>query len=160
MLTNETLDKAISLLEEGCTYLSITHETSITREEAEAVALAYDAGKVEQLYREIALAGILDLAAAKLRSGEGLEEGTVNDVLLEINHVYPEHAKAALASVSGENPTEGARPAAFDDDLAARGAGGMTAIGCGSGEDGRLVIVRRHPDRKIAQTDASFLNED
>jgi hypothetical protein len=43
--------------------------------------------EVEQLEREILLADVLELAAAKLRSGEGWDEGTTTDVLNEIEHV-------------------------------------------------------------------------
>jgi hypothetical protein len=89
MLTTETLDKAICLFEEGSTYFCITTGTALTREEAEAVGRTYDARETEQLYREIVLAGILEHAAAKLRSGEGWEEGTIDDVFREIRHVYP-----------------------------------------------------------------------
>ena len=42
--------------------------------------------EVEQLARENLLADVLE-AAAKLRSGEGWDEGTTTDVLNEIEHV-------------------------------------------------------------------------
>jgi hypothetical protein len=48
------------------------------------------------LFLELQLAGVLELAAAKLRSGQGWDEGTTGDVFREILHVYPEHAKKAL----------------------------------------------------------------
>jgi hypothetical protein len=51
----------------------------------------------EQLFRELQLAGVLELAAAKVRSGEGWDEGTTGDVLREILHAYPQHVKKALA---------------------------------------------------------------
>ena len=50
--------------------------------------------EVEQLTREELLADVLELAAAKLRSGEGWDEGTTGDVLGEILHAYPKHVKA------------------------------------------------------------------
>jgi len=43
------------------------------------------------------LADILELAVARLRSGEGWNEGTTGDVLNEILHTFPEHTKKALA---------------------------------------------------------------
>jgi len=45
--------------------------------------------EMEQMSREMLLADLLDLAAAKLRSGEGWEEGTAGDILREVFHVYP-----------------------------------------------------------------------
>ena len=42
--------------------------------------------EVEQMSRETLLADVLELAAAKLRSGEGWDEGTTGDVLNEIEH--------------------------------------------------------------------------
>lgn len=38
------------------------------------------------------MADVLDLAASKLRSGEGWDEGTTGDVLREVLHAYPNHA--------------------------------------------------------------------
>jgi hypothetical protein len=49
------------------------------------------------LLRELRLASVLELAATRLRSGQGWDEGTTGDVLREILHVYPEHVKKALA---------------------------------------------------------------
>jgi len=43
------------------------------------------------------LAGVLELAATKLRAGNGWDEGTTGDVLREILHVYHAHVKKALA---------------------------------------------------------------
>ena len=40
----------------------------------------------EQMSREMLLADVLELAAAKLRSGEGWDDGTTTDVLNEIEH--------------------------------------------------------------------------
>jgi len=69
----------------------------ITPEEASAVGTAYFKGETEQFFRELQLAIVLELAAAKLRSGEGWDEGTTGDLLGEVLHVYPKHVKKALA---------------------------------------------------------------
>lgn len=60
--------------------------------------------ETEQVFREVQLADVLELAIAKLRSGEGWDEGTTGDVLFEILHIFPEHAKRALglALLSGK----------------------------------------------------------
>ena len=97
MLTATSLEKALSLLDEGYAFGSITEQTGITTEDAEAVHVAWFRGTTEQLIRELRLAGVLELAEARLRSGEGWDEGTTTDVLNEILHVFPGHAKKALA---------------------------------------------------------------
>jgi len=108
MLTTETIEAALNLYEGGSTHHAVEQATGITREEAEAVANAYDAGETEQLYREVALAGILELAAAGLRSGQGWDEGTLGDVLNEIGHVYhparitPQSVSANQGKTSGQ----------------------------------------------------------
>lgn len=43
--------------------------------------------EIEQMFRETLLSDVLELAAAKLRSGEGWDKGTTRDVLNEIEHV-------------------------------------------------------------------------
>lgn len=43
--------------------------------------------EVEQMFRETLLSDVLELAAAKLRSGEGWDEGTKGDVIREILRV-------------------------------------------------------------------------
>ena len=43
--------------------------------------------EIEQMFRETLLSDVLELAAARLRSGEGWDEGTTTDVLNEIEHV-------------------------------------------------------------------------
>jgi hypothetical protein len=96
MLTTATLEKSLRLLDEGSTFASITEQTGITTEDAEAVHVAWFTGTTEQLFREVQLASVLELAAAKLRSGRGWDEGTTSDVLGEILHVYPAHVKKAL----------------------------------------------------------------
>jgi hypothetical protein len=97
MLTTETVEKTLDLLNDDCTFPSIADETGITTEDAEAVHVAWFKGKTEQLFRELQLAGVLELAAAKLRSGQGWREGTTTDVLNEVLHAYPQHVKKALA---------------------------------------------------------------
>ena len=97
MLTTDTFEKALELLELGYTFASITEETGVTLEDVEAVHVAWFNGTSEQVFRELQLAGVLEAAAAKLRSGQGWDEGATGDVLREILHVYPAHAKKALA---------------------------------------------------------------
>jgi hypothetical protein len=97
MLTTATLEKTLSLLDEGYTFLSIIEQTGVTLEDVEIVHVAWFRGTTEQLFRELQLAGVLELVAAKLRSGEGWYEGTTGDVLREVLHVYPAHVKKALA---------------------------------------------------------------
>jgi hypothetical protein len=96
MLTTETFDQIISLLEDGYSYPSITEEIGITQDEATAVGSAYFKGETEQFRREVQLAGFLEVAAATLRSGKGWDEGATNDVLNQILHVYPEGVKRAV----------------------------------------------------------------
>ena len=64
----------------------------------EAVHIAWFRGTTEQLFRELQLAGVLELAAARLRSGQGWEEATASDVVRELLHVYAAHVKKALAT--------------------------------------------------------------
>src|ERR1700739_1427818 len=97
MLTTDTFDKALDLLELGYTFPSITEETGITLEDVEIVHGAWFRGTTEQLLRELPLAGVLEDAAAALRSGRGWDEDTTGDVLREILHVYSAHVKKALA---------------------------------------------------------------
>lgn len=104
MLTTETFEKALDLLELGYTFPAITEETGITLEDAEAVHVAWFNGTSEQVSRELQLAGVLEAAAARLRTGQGWDEATTDDVLGEVLHVYPSHAKKAfgLALLSGK----------------------------------------------------------
>jgi len=88
MLKTDTVEKALDLLEEGSTLASIAEQTGITLEDAEAVHIAWFKGTTEQLLRELQLADVVELAAARLRSGMGWDEGTTGDVLREILHVY------------------------------------------------------------------------
>jgi len=96
MMTTDTFEKALDLLDSGYTFPSITEETGITTEDAEAVHVAWFKGTTEQLFREVQLAGMLEAAAAGLRSGRGWEESTTSDILDEILRVYPAHVKKAL----------------------------------------------------------------
>ncbi len=97
MLTIDTADKALELLDEGHTFSSITAHTGITTEDAEALHIAWFKGNMEQLFHELQLADVLELAVAKLRSGQGWDESTTGDVFREVLHAYPEHMKKALA---------------------------------------------------------------
>jgi len=74
MLSTDTFDRALELLELGYTFPSITEETGITNEDAEAVHVAWFNGTTEQVSSELQLAGVLELAAARLRSGQGWDE--------------------------------------------------------------------------------------
>lgn len=104
MLTTETAGRALELLDEGYTFPSITEETGVTTEDAEAVHVAWFKGTTEQLFREVQLAGVLEAAATRLRTGQGWDEGTTTDILGEILDVYPAHVKHALglALLSGK----------------------------------------------------------
>jgi len=101
MLTTATLEKTLSLLDEGYTFASITEQTGITLEDVEAVYVVWFTGTSEQLFRELQLAGVLEVAAARLRSGQGWDEGTTGDVLREIQHVYP---RRPIALTTGDIP--------------------------------------------------------
>jgi hypothetical protein len=46
-------------------------------------------GETERLFREVALAGVLEVAALALRAGHGLIGDTAGDVVREIWHSYP-----------------------------------------------------------------------
>src|ERR1700739_420841 len=112
MLTTDTFEKILDLLELGYTFPSITEDTGITTEEAEAVHVAWFNGTLEKVSRELQLAGVLELAAARLRSGLGWDEGTTSDLLGEILHAYPAHVKKALAMALLSGRFRGAHPLA------------------------------------------------
>jgi hypothetical protein len=97
MLTTDTFEKALGLLDLGYTFASITEETGITTEDAEAVHIAWFKGTSEQVSRELQLACVLEAAATRLRTGQGWDEGTAGDVLCEILHVYHAQVKMVLA---------------------------------------------------------------
>ena len=97
MLTATSLEKALSLLDEGYAFGSITEQTGITTEDAEAVYVAWFRGTTEQLIRELRLADVLEIASTRLRSGTGWQESATIDVLNEVLYAYPQHVKKALA---------------------------------------------------------------
>ena len=83
-----------AILKDICyAHARVTEETGITLEDVEAVHVAWFRGTTEQLFRELELAGVLELAAARLRSGQGWDEGATGDVLRDVSHVYSEHVK-------------------------------------------------------------------
>jgi hypothetical protein len=88
MLRTEAAGQSLELLDEGYTFPSITEETRITTEDAEAVHIAWFKGTTEQLFREVQLAGVPEASATRLRTGQGWDESTTGDVLGEILHVY------------------------------------------------------------------------
>jgi len=100
MLATDTFERALDLLDLGYTFPSITEETGIATEDAEAVHVAWFNGTSEQVSRELQLSGVLDAAATRLRTGQGWDEGTTGDVLREVLHVYPAHVKKGF-SISG-----------------------------------------------------------
>jgi hypothetical protein len=104
MLTTDTFEKALDLLELGYTFPSITDETGISTEDAEAVHVAWFNGTSEQVSRELQLAGVLEAAATRLRSGLGWDESATADVLNDVLNTYPQHVKKALvlAMLSGK----------------------------------------------------------
>jgi hypothetical protein len=61
MVTTATLEKTLRLLDAGYTFPSITDETGITTEDAEAVHVAWFKGTSEQLLRELRLTTVLKL---------------------------------------------------------------------------------------------------
>ena len=89
MLTTDTIDKAIHLFERGSNESSVVEATGISPEEARAVANAINVGETDRLFREVALAGVLESAAQILRSGRGLIGDGAGDVAREIWHNYP-----------------------------------------------------------------------
>jgi hypothetical protein len=97
MLTTDTFEKALDLLEEGYNFPSIVEGTGITTEDAEAVHVAWFNGTSEQVRRELRLASVLEIASTRLRSGAGWQESATIDVLNEVLYAYPQHVKKALA---------------------------------------------------------------
>lgn len=96
MLTTDTFEKALDLIELGYTFPTIIEQTGMTLEDVEAVHVAWFTGTPGQVSRELQLAGVLEAAATRLRMGQGWDEGTTGDVLREVLHVYREHVKKAL----------------------------------------------------------------
>jgi len=89
MLTTEAIEKAINLLEHGANESAVADATGVNPEEAKAVADALYRGETERLFREVALAGVLEAAAHALRSGHGLIGNAAADVIREIWDSYP-----------------------------------------------------------------------
>jgi hypothetical protein len=56
--------------------------------------------EIEQMRREELLADVLELAVAKLRSGEGWDESTTTDVLNEIEHATGDRPSKTRTSTS------------------------------------------------------------
>jgi hypothetical protein len=89
MLSTDTIEKAIELLERGLDKVSVAEATGISPEETSAVANAINMGETDRLFREVALAGVLEAAAQILRSGRGLIGDTAADLVREIWHSFP-----------------------------------------------------------------------
>jgi len=89
MLTTEAIEKAIDLFDCGATESIVAETTSISHKEAKAVADALYIGEPDRLFREVALADVLEAAALALRSGRGLIGDTAGDVVREIWRSYP-----------------------------------------------------------------------
>ena len=89
MLTTETIEKAIEMFEGGATDSDVAERTGVSPAEARAVANALYLGETERLFREVALAGVLESAALALRNGRGLAGDGAGDVVREIRHRFP-----------------------------------------------------------------------
>ena len=89
MLTTEAIEKAIEMYEGGANESTVVEATGIRPEEAKVVADAIYLGETERLFREVALAGVLEAAAHALRSGRGLIGDGAGDLMREIQHNYP-----------------------------------------------------------------------
>jgi len=89
MLTTEAIEKAIEMYESGATDAAVTERTGISPDEAKAVDDAISIGETDRLFREVALAGMLEAAAQALRTGRGLIGDSAGDVVREIWHSYP-----------------------------------------------------------------------
>ena len=89
MLDTEKVEKAIKLFEDGSDEAGVAEATGISAEEAKAVADALYIGETDRLFRDVALAGVLEAAALALRSGRGLIGDGAGDVVREIWQSYP-----------------------------------------------------------------------
>jgi hypothetical protein len=89
MLTTAAIEKAIEMYEGGATNSAVAEATGISHGEAKAVTDALRLAETERLFRDVALAGVLESAAQVLRSGQGLIGDTAADVVREIWHCYP-----------------------------------------------------------------------
>ena len=77
------------MYEGGATESAVAQGTGISPEETRAVANALYIGETDRLFREVALAGVLEAAAQALRTGRGLIGDSAGDVAREIWHSYP-----------------------------------------------------------------------
>jgi hypothetical protein len=89
MLTTEVIEKAIELFGRGSNQSTVVEAPGISPEEAGTVAETLYLGDSERLFREVALAGVLEAAAKALRSGRGLIGDGAGDIVREIWHSYP-----------------------------------------------------------------------
>jgi len=89
MLSTAAIEKAIEMYEDGATDSAVAEGTGISPEEATAVGDALYVGETERLFRDVALAGVLEASAHALRSGRGLIGDAAGDVVREIWHSYP-----------------------------------------------------------------------
>ena len=89
MLTREAIEKAFDLYEGGAAEPPVMEAIGISHEEAKAVVDALRFGETERLFREVALAGVLEAAAQALRSGRGLIGDAAADLVREIWHSFP-----------------------------------------------------------------------
>ena len=101
MLSAEAIEKAIELFEHGSDESTVAEATGVSHEEAKAVANAINVGETDRLFREVALAGVLEAAAEALRTGRGLIADGAADVVREIWHSYP---NARLKVGGAEHP--------------------------------------------------------
>jgi hypothetical protein len=153
MLTTATLEKSLRLVDEGSTFASITEQTGITAEDAEAVHIAWFKGTTEQLFRDLQLAGVLELAAAKLRSGMGWDKGTTSDILGEILHVY---ARRPIPLTTGDIPVRtdvflhNLEP--FTLEALRRAVGqGLTPSGLDFGGDDDSIVILRFTRLRVGE---------
>ena len=89
MLTAVGIEKAIEMYEGGASEAAVAERACMNPEEAKAVAEALYLGHTERLFRDVALAGVLEAAAQALRSGRGLIGNTASGLVQEIQHIYP-----------------------------------------------------------------------
>ncbi len=116
MLTTEAVEKAIEMYEGGATESVVAKGTGISADEARAVAEVLHIGETDRLFREVALAGVLEVAAEALRSGRGLIGDGAADLVREIRRSYPcagqldageaDRGKSAHAEVIDQPGTE------------------------------------------------------
>jgi hypothetical protein len=90
MLDTVGIEKAIEMFEGGASEAAVAERACINPDEAKAVAEALYLGQTERLFREIALAAVLEAAAQALRSGRGLITTSASELVQEIRHIYPD----------------------------------------------------------------------